>query len=195
MKLKHIAEITNGFTFRAKPRDDKGGNMRIIQVGDIQLDGSLDVSASPRIHYSDGYDKFIVKEGDIVFRGRAGTAAALVHETEVPLIVASPLVIIRADKSQALPDYIAWYINSSHAARYFSRAGQGMLVKAVGIKELAQLEVPLPPLSTQQEIAEVSALADKERQLLKEIRQRKHKLVTQALLNTAHQHSQQRKRA
>lgn len=58
------------------------------------MDGLLDVSASPRTHYSDGYDKVIVKEGDIVFRGRAGTAAALVREAEMPLIVASPLVIL-----------------------------------------------------------------------------------------------------
>lgn len=145
-------------TFRAKPRDDKGGDMR-IQVGDVRMDGSLDVSASPRTHHSDGYDKFIAKDGDIVFRGRAGAAAALVHEVKMPLIVASPLVIIRTDDSKALPDYIAWYINSPQAARYFSRTGQGTLIKAVGIKELAQLEVPLPPLSLQQEIAEASAIA------------------------------------
>jgi len=49
--LGQIAICLNGFTFRTKPSDDPKGDTRVIQVGDIQLNGSLDMSVSPRIKH------------------------------------------------------------------------------------------------------------------------------------------------
>lgn len=192
-RLSEIAECLNGFTFRAKPHDSPAGGLRVIQVGDVQLNGLLDVSVSPRIEQEVGYKKFILKEGDVIFRGRAGVAAALVCKANVPIMAASPLVIIKVDKKRVFPEYVTWYLNSIEAQRYFNRASQGTLIKAVGIKELTQLELPLPPLEIQKEIIQTAELSKREQGLLEEIRKRKEKLTTQMLLNTAHQQSKQRK--
>ena len=195
LQVKDIGECINGFTFRGKPRDDARGDIRVIQVGDLQLDGTVNTLLSPRIKRPANVEKFVLSDGDIVFRGRAGTAAALVAQSDMPLMVASPLVIIRINKKQTLPGYLTWYLNSQKAARYFNRSSQGTLIKAVGIKELAQLRIPIPSLAKQERIIEAANLLQKEQNLLQEISSRKEKLVMQALLGAAHNDTQKRKSA
>lgn len=105
--LKDVAECLNGYTFREKPTIDT--DIPIIQIGDVLLDGTFNIATAIRTAYEPIYNKFIVQKGDIIFRGRAGYAAAIVND-DIPMIVASPLIIVRPASKKAYSEYIAWSI-------------------------------------------------------------------------------------
>jgi restriction endonuclease S subunit len=191
IKLKDIAHCSNGYTFRERPHSEQHAKMQIIQIGDVSLKGSLAFDTLIQSSYQPAYKKFLLQPNDIIFRGRGGCVAIVVEQSDQPQMVASPLIIIRLKKNTVLPQYLAWFMNSSQAARYFARCGQGTLLKAVGLKELQQLQIPIPSLAKQQNIVDVSSYFNKEQILLNKIQHCREKLINQTLLQTAYQHHQQ----
>ena len=190
-KLKAIALCLNGFTFREKPHNEICSDMQIVQVGDIRLNGTLENNGLIQTFYHRAHEKFIAKPNDIIFRGRGGYAAALVEQSNQPKLVASPLIIIRLKTKTLLPEYLAWFLNGREATRYFARFSQGSTAKAIGIKELQQINIPIPPINKQEAIVTLSSQLDKEVALLKKLQHYRKIVVTQSLLQTAHQYDQQ----
>ena len=168
--------------------------MQVIQVGDIRLDGTLESNALIQSFYHRAYEKFIVKSGDIIFRGRGGCAATLVAQMSQLKLAASPLIIIRLKTNMLLAEYLTWFLNSKEAARYFARFSQGSVSKAVGIKELQQINVPIPSIEKQKTIVRFSSCLDEELTLLKKLQLYRETLVTKKLLQTARKHDQQRQK-
>jgi restriction endonuclease S subunit len=128
-------------------------------------------------------ESYFLHKGDLVFRSRGYiTTAALMTEDEGDVILAAPFLRIRIyDRTLVMPDYLNWYISSKPAQRYFTARQTGTSVNMVTAGELAALPVPVPPLSVQQQIADIAELAEKEFRLETELMQ-KRKQYTEALL-------------
>ncbi len=181
--LADIANCSNGFTFREKPRDSRAGNVRVIQIGDIGTDGAFDPRYSAKVVMPEPERKFQLQKGDIVFRGRgAGFAAAPVPDHDKPIMAASPLIWIRPVHDRVDSAYLAWVINSPAAQRFFLKAAQGTIVKAVGVRELTQLEIPLPSLEQQRKIVAAANLLQREQQILNELAVKRGQLTTALLM-------------
>lgn len=181
--LADIANCSNGFTFREKPRDSRTGNVRVVQIGDIGAEGAFDPRHSAKVTMPEPDGKFLLQKDDLIFRGRgAGFAAAFVPDHDKPMMAASPLIWIRPDHDRVDSAYLAWVINSPAAQRFFMKAAQGTIVKSVGVRELAQLEIPLPPVSEQRKIVAAANLLHREQQILGELAAKRGQLTTALLM-------------
>jgi hypothetical protein len=181
--LQHIAEIRAGCPFRERLEADAAGNIRVIQLTDLSDRNIVDFSNAVRIYMPAPSESYFLHKGDLVFRSRGYiTTAALMTEDAVDVILAAPFLRIRIhDPTLVLPEYLNWYISSKPAQRYFTARQTGTSVNMVTAGELAALPVPVPPLSVQQQIAEIAELAEKEFRLEAELMQ-KRKQYTEALL-------------
>lgn len=182
LKLKDVAAISSGVTFRSRVKPSKSGGIRVIQMKNLGDDNVVHLSESIHIDYIKPRPNQLAKMGDIIFRSRGQTnTAALLNENVESAIVAAPLFRIRPDIDKVIPEFLLWWINQSSSQAYLASRSKGTLVKMVSKQSLEDLEVYLPSLELQKKVARFFSFSIREQQLLQEIKNQKA-IYTQGIL-------------
>ncbi len=182
LKLKDIATVSSGVTFRSRIEATKDGNVRVIQMKDLGDDNFVHLSESIHIDHTKPKSNQLAKLGDIIFRSRGQTnTAALLNEEVESTIVAAPLFRVRPDIKKVVPEFLLWWINQPSSQSYLASISKGTMVKMVSKHGLEDLEVNPPSLEQQKKVVEIFSLSMREQQLLEEIKNRKA-IYTQGIL-------------
>lgn len=178
-KLGDIAIISSGHTFRSRIDEDLNGNYLVIQVKDFDEDDQIQAEGLLKTKLESVNSKFLAKSGDILFRSRGtSTRASLVHDSiDENCVIASPLLIIRLDTNQYLPEYVQLLINHSASQRYFSRAAQGSFVRMIDKETLENLMIPSKSIRDQKNVIKLNRLIQKEKVLMNEIASKRQILL------------------
>lgn len=185
VRLDQIATIFTGATLKEKPEHAEQPDSYLMQLGDLDANGGLNSSAMLPFIGLQPYFKFIAKPGDLVFRGRgAGINAVAITETDIPIIVSSPLMILRPDHKKVNSAYLKWAITSIKAYRHYAQYMSGSVIMGVGKQDLDMLEIDLPDLSTQQKISKIKKLQTQEAELLTHYKNIRAKLFDALISNT-----------
>lgn len=178
-KLGDIAIISSGHTFRSRIDEDLNGNYFVIQVKDFDEEDQIVSEELLKTKLESVNPKFLAKSGDILFRSRGtSTRASLVSDSIADnCVVASPLLFIRIDSDQFLPEYVQLVINHSASQRYFSRAAQGSIIRMIDKETLENLMIPSKSITDQKNVIELSRLIQKEKALMNQITSRRQILL------------------
>ncbi len=181
-KLKELAIVSSGVTFRSRIEPSQKGGIRVIQMKDLGDDNIVHIANSIHIDHSMPKPNQLVKLGDIIFRSRGQTNTAALLEDEIDhAIVAAPLFRVRPDIKKVIPEFLLWWINQPSSQSYLASISKGTMVKMVSKQSLENLAVNLPPLDQQRKIASFFSLAMREQQILESIKNRKA-IYTQGIL-------------
>jgi restriction endonuclease S subunit len=74
-------------------------------------------------------------------------------------------------------------LNQKTAQIYFNSRSKGTAQKMINKQALEELEIEIPSLNQQQKIVKIAQLAEKEQQLLENLRTKKSEYVSTILLN------------
>ncbi|BBO90748.1 restriction endonuclease subunit S [Desulfosarcina ovata] len=182
-KLKEIASIQMGYSFRSRLDFMNKGLTAVIQMKDLTDDNVVDCRDLIQIDMDSLKDRHLARLGDIVFRSRGlVTTAVLLSEDPGQAVIAAPLIKIRVDEKAILPDYLVWYINQPLAQAYFTSRAKGTTQKMISKQTLENVEISVPSLDRQQAIVDIAALADKEQVLLEKIAVRRNHYVLTKLM-------------
>ena len=165
--ITKIASVATGMTKREQ-LDTTSGDSILIQMGDIDPSGALILDSDRRVALSPELERYVVGEGDVLFRGKgAAVAAAVVPPDCPPLVAAAPIIILRPDRSFIEPGYLAWVIASPAAKRHYLLHARSVGMLSVGATELGTLKIHVPDIETQRAVAELIALQRRETTLTK----------------------------
>lgn len=103
-----------------------------------------------------------------------------------PAVASSSFFVIRVNSQQALPGYVAWFINHPNSQKILKAKAKGTSLPSISISALADLEIDLPDMKIQQEILLIQDLRNKEKQLISEIEALKEQHIQQELLLKTH---------
>lgn len=182
LRLKEIAEISSGVTFRSRIETGNNGGFRVIQMKDLDDDNFVQIKGCIQIKHSTHKPDQILKFGDLVFRSRGQTnTVALLNEEVTDTILAAPLLRLRPNKFKVLPEFLLWWINQPLSQYYLMSRSEGSAVKMVGKSSLENMKVSLPPMEEQIKIAKFFYLSQQEQKLLEELKYRKA-ILTQGIL-------------
>jgi type I restriction enzyme M protein len=155
VKLGEVCKLEYGHTESASD----AGDARFIRITDITENGTLNRTDSKYITLNSESRESLLKRGDIVVARTGATyGKTMVFEEDYPAVFASYLIRLRFPIDRVLPRYY-WVFSQSDS--YWSQAKN--LVTGGGQPQfngaaIKQLEIPLPPLATQQAIvAEIEA--------------------------------------
>lgn len=162
VKLGNIFEIRSGYTFRDSIADLDAGTVAVIQAGDINAARLAEV---PRIQ-SVG-EKHLLKEGDIVLSSRGGTVARTITRDILPAVAASSVFILRPLAPEMNTRFVTRYLNSQSGQADISKIISGAYIKTIRKADLAEISLPLPPVSTQQSIVQLGEAIDRHRDLIR----------------------------
>lgn len=176
-----------GLSFRSRIEPEKDGNVALIQMRDL-TEGhrlgnprsliAIDGKSIPKSHF--------VKHNDLVFRSRGKTTTTAIIDTEIgKAVVAAPLLRLRVTDENVLPEYLCWFINQSSSQAFLHSRATGTAMVMIGKSALDSLQVPLPSLASQEKIATLAALSDREQALMANLAKKREKQIEQILRDLA----------
>ncbi len=109
---------------------------------------------------------FEVKPNDILTTTMGTIGRTCVVPSNIgKAIISSHLLKITPDLSLVSPTFIARYISSKTAQRYFNKKAHGIVMKGLNTSIIKNMSIPLPPLPAQHKIVEILEEADNLRKL------------------------------
>lgn len=154
VELGSILEMVQYGTSEKANTAEKG--TPVLRIKNIK-EGRVDVSELKHIPLSKKtVEGLRLVNGDILIirtsgsRDLVGTCAVFHEEGE--FVFASYLIRLCSSPGKALPDYIAWYINSPVGRQQVNTLSRQIMQNNINSQELRSLRLPLPPLNVQKEI-------------------------------------------
>ena len=149
LELGTICKPEYGFTASAEEK----GDTRFVRITDIASDGRIRKAESKFITLTPESKPYLLKKGDLlVARTGATFGKTMLFDEEYPAVFASYLIRLRFPPEKLMPEF---YWSFAQSEKYWQQAQN--LVTGGGQPQfngnaLTKLQIPLPPLSVQQEI-------------------------------------------
>ena len=95
-KLKDIANIQLGYSFRTKIQKEFTGKIQIIQMKDLTNNFRVNLDDLDKTDLDDYGNRHLMQKGDLIFKARGNDTTACFLENDVQnTILAAPLLKIR----------------------------------------------------------------------------------------------------
>ncbi len=187
MRLRDVCDVQMGYTPRGRLDPADVGGLPAIQLGDLGPDGGIDPMGLTRYLLDGVPERYLVREGDVLFRSRGerNTATVLDHRLAEPALAVLPIVVLRPNREMIEPMFLGWAINQGPAQRHFDRTARGTGLRMVPKSSLDHLEIDVPDLAIQRAIVELDMLAAEEQQLTSLLAERRRHLMSCLLVDLA----------
>ncbi|WP_269937760.1 restriction endonuclease subunit S [Arthrobacter sp. HY1533] len=184
MKLGDVAIVRSSFTARGGVQGSTGGVLA-IQQSDFTAEGFAGVEFLART--DEAVSRHVLTYGDILFRSRGQftTAWVVPEEIKEPAIAVMPLFVIRPNRVKVNSHYLAWVLNQRASQQYFRQSSQGQTIQMISKSVLENVELRLPPLDRQEQIAKAATLAAQQQRLEARLLQCRHQLIDLQLQSAA----------
>lgn len=185
--LKSIIQpggIASGYSFRGKVLPSTNGDLRVVQLKDMENAYSTIGKNCTLITGGDIKEKYFLQKGDILFisKGTNNFAVVFELEDEIPTVASSVFYVIKVNASFADPDYVAWYINTGYTQKHFQAHAVGTYSLNINREVVENIPVQLPSLEIQKKIATVAQLARKEQYIYTSLKEKRNLLIENQLL-------------
>ncbi|MCF4152647.1 restriction endonuclease subunit S [Dethiosulfovibrio sp. F2B] len=187
MKIKKLAVVQMGYSFRSRLDAVEGGGVSVIQMKDLLDNHTVCCDDLIKIDMETVKERHFAKKGDLIFRSRGNlTTTAILLDDPGDAVVAAPLLRIRIAKPEmVLPEYLNWYVRQRDAQIFLSSRAEGTVMKMIGKQAIEDLEVVLPSLERQKNIVELAALAAREETLLHRLADKREGYIASILMRFA----------
>jgi restriction endonuclease S subunit len=187
LKIKQLATVRMGYSFRSRLEASRGGKVAVIQMKDLLQDNTVGCKKLVKIEMETVKEHHLAQKGDLVFRSRGQiTTAAILLEDPGKAVVAAPLLRIRITKpDKILPKYLNWYISQRDAQIFLASRAKGTVQKMISKQTVEDMEVYLPTLEKQQHIVDLAKLSAQERTILGTLSEKRDQYISTLLMHLA----------
>jgi restriction endonuclease S subunit len=173
MKLSEIAHIRIGLVLSRKKSEKNNGknfSYKTLTLNSIETGGSVDMSRLEEYHAAMQIsDKYITKEGDIIIRLSEPNTAVHINNALAGLVVPSQFDIIKVKRSDVLPEFLAWALNSTPVKRQIDQFKNGTSIKIINTWQLSEVKINVLPIKQQKQLIDINRLYRQETQLLTQL--------------------------
>ncbi|MCI0694008.1 restriction endonuclease subunit S [candidate division KSB1 bacterium] len=177
----NVGEIADAiqYGYTASATTQKVGP-QFLRITDIQ-NGKVDWQAVPYCQ-CDELDKYKLQEGDILFARTGATTGKSFLVKDCPeTVFASYLIRVRL-KKEILPNYVYQFFQTPAYWNQIKQFTTGSTQGGFNASKLAEIKIPLPPFSIQQQIAAILEKADAAREKRRQANQLTEQFLQSAFL-------------
>ncbi|MBI0274406.1 restriction endonuclease subunit S [Hafnia alvei] len=158
-KLTRLGKIAKDIRYgTSKKCSEDKGNVAVLRIPNIGMGYII----NHNLKYADFDSKELLslslEKGDLLLIRSNGSVdlvgkVAVISENDIKYLFAGYLIRIRLDQEKAIPHFISFCLQSPQLRQVIENIARSTSgVNNINSKELASLELPLPPLSEQTEI-------------------------------------------
>lgn len=173
---KKLGEIVDA-QFGANVSGKVDGEYPFLQGRDFGSNGEYLSSESLYIDKSDLIYTGFLKKGDVLFSTKGKLFAAAWQEQISNAIASATFLILKVKDPQVTPEYLAMYLNSSKAKKYYDLNVKAATVMHIGKKQLDLMEIEIPSLEKQKLLVKLHQLINEEKQLNAELQNKKERIL------------------
>lgn len=153
VNLNRVAAVRAGFAFREAIRHAEGGEIAVVQAGDLGPEGQIDLDGLVTIEQpSSASLPAPVGAGDVLLQSRGQSFRAGVVPPHSKPIIASASLLVIAPRPAIRPAYLAYFLNDATTQAELRRRATGATIANLKASEVGQMEVILPSLQDQETI-------------------------------------------
>jgi hypothetical protein len=176
----HIARIQTGVF--AKPAET--GEIVYLQARHFDEHGSLLGELYPDLPSAEVSDKHLLKGGDVLFAAKGVKNFATVYESHnLPAVASTSFLVLRINQQEIIPEYLAWFLNLDDTMGKLRVLAKGTSIPSITKADMMALEIPLIPISRQQQIVHLQKLVHREVQLRMAILQKRQQWIHQQIFH------------
>ena len=154
IRKEELGSLTTIFRGKAVGKKDPTGNIGVINISNI---GEYEIDYSELDYIEEEERKvsnYLLNSGDLLIPAR-GTAIriAIFEEQSFPVIASSNVIVIRANDGRLSTTFLKLFLDSPLGRKMLLARQQGTTVMNISYKELNDIEIPLPTIEEQEEIA------------------------------------------
>ena len=155
VKKQELGTVASIFRGKAISRKEPTGNIGVVNISNIG-DYEIDYSSLDHIEEEERkVNNYLLKTGDLLIPAR-GTAirVAIFEDQPYPCIASSNVIVVRATDESLSTTYLKLFFDSPLGRKMLVTRQQGTTVMNISYKELNNLEIPLPSIEEQKQIAD-----------------------------------------
>ncbi|TVR41067.1 MAG: restriction endonuclease subunit S [Cryomorphaceae bacterium] len=177
MKTKFLSDLAE-IRFGINTRTSDHGNIPCVQGKDFDDFGQLQTAGLSYISEDQCKDTDFLQPGDVLFAAKGARNYAVCWTGQLSKAVASStFFVVRNFTDSVLPDYLAWFLMSAKAGRYFEQNVKLATVRTISKKVMENLKIPVSNANHQNDILQLSLLWRKEKLLTTKIQHKYDYLI------------------
>lgn len=184
MKLRDIATISTGFSFRSRLKHDPDGDTYVIQMGDVDPLYGVKFDQLVKIKLKGKHDRFLLQGNDILMVSKGNNLNAYSSDWMKDRIIAvNSLITIRIERSAYFPGYVTWYLNSPKVQHFIQQVAAGTGTPNLSKKILSEIDIPFIDPVNQSLISKIDVSRRRESVILAELQKKRNYLTEHTLQN------------
>lgn len=187
MKLGNVAQVRSGLVLaRKQSRERTDYRYPLLNLKCIHPSGYIDTALCEIFDSVECLNpEYLTHEGDVVVRLTIPYTAVLITAELEGYVIPSSFVVVRADRSILLSEYLVWFLNSQKVKKQMYEGAVSNMLGAVKPRFFAEFEMEEIPFSQQRVLADLNQQAKREVQLLERLAIEKEKYYDR-LINRVH---------
>jgi hypothetical protein len=150
-KLKDVADVFRGKSVTSKEED---GNIAVVNISNISetgIDyGNLDTAYDEERKIA----RYLLEEGDVLIATKGFAIKIAVFEKQPRMVIASSnLCVVRPNTKLINGTYLKLFLESETGMKLLKSLQRGTTIVNINYQDICELEVPVPPMDEQFEIA------------------------------------------
>ncbi|HOP57234.1 MAG TPA: restriction endonuclease subunit S [Bacillota bacterium] len=158
--LAEIGVILGGMSGKSKD-DFAGGNSKYITYMNIYKNPKTDLNVIDYVNIKENENQHQLKKGDVLFTGSSetpdecGISSVVCDEVLEPIYLNSFSFIFRTEEGIFNPHFLKHLFRSYEIRNQIGKTANGVTRYNVSKKLFAKVEIPIPPMEVQNEIARI----------------------------------------
>ena len=188
-KLSQVADIVSGYTFRGSIENYPKGDIFVLQAKNISTNQDI-LNTTDFVTISDKSirNPYFLEHNDILLVSRGsgiGSFRSTVFATDATKVMPSSSVhVIRIQDVTVLPKYVSLYLNSLEGQKALAQIVTGAsYIQSVLVKNLIDLEIPIPPIHTQKSIISLHENITDQERILKRKQELQKNIINASFTN------------
>jgi restriction endonuclease S subunit len=188
-KLRNVAQIVSGYSFRRSVENDVNGNIFVLQTKNISANQDIfDTANLTTISDKSIRNPFFLKQNDILLVSRGSGAgsfrSAVFNSDSMNVMPSSSIHVIRTKDATIIPKYMSLYLNSPDGQKALLQiVTGGSYIQSILIKNLLDFEIPVPPIHIQKLIVALHENIVNQEQIFEKKRELQQTIINAAFTN------------
>jgi hypothetical protein len=184
IKITKIGTIRSGIYSRPL----LGGDVKYLQARHFNRHHRFDDTVKSSINSDGRLDRHLLRMGDILMAAKGHDHFAVMYTPDMGQAVASTVfMVIRPTSHDVLPEYVAWFLNHPQVQNYLKLASKGSNLPSITIKDIEEIDVPIPSIETQRLVLQLDNLRKREIVIKRKLEELHEQSLQLQILNAINQ--------